>query len=137
MPFLALGVLALAMLVFVGRKPLMAKARVRFLALAFAVAALGAGVWDLLRGGWAGGAILLASAVWLAASSRSAARPAGEGMTRAEAAAMLGVAEGASSEEVQAAFRRLMLRVHPDQGGAPGLAAQLNAARALLLERNR
>jgi curved DNA-binding protein CbpA len=56
-------------------------------------------------------------------------------MARRDAAAMLGVAESASREEIDAAYRRLMRRVHPDQGGAPGLAAQLNAARAVLLKR--
>jgi hypothetical protein len=30
-----------------------------------------------------------------------------------------------------------MFRVHPDHGGAAGLAAQLNAARAVLLEARR
>ncbi len=47
---------------------------------------------------------------------------------------MLGVAPGAGRDEIEAAYRRLMLRVHPDKGGAPGLAAQLNAARAALLD---
>ena len=60
-------------------------------------------------------------------------RPEPEAMSRADAAAMLGVTETASRAEVEAAFRRLMLRVHPDQGGAAGLAAQVNAARAALL----
>lgn len=48
---------------------------------------------------------------------------------------MLGVAETASPEEIEAAYRRLMFRVHPDQGGAAGLAAQINAARSVLLGR--
>ena len=60
-------------------------------------------------------------------------RPEPETMSRADAAAMLGVAESASRAEVEAAFRRLMPRVHPDQGGAAGLAAQVSAARATLL----
>jgi curved DNA-binding protein CbpA len=42
---------------------------------------------------------------------------------------VLGVAPDADAEAVQAAYVRLMRRVHPDTGGAPGLAAQLNAAR--------
>ena len=54
-------------------------------------------------------------------------------MARADAASMLGVPETARREEVEAAYRRLMLRVHPDTGGAAGLAAQLNAAREVLL----
>jgi curved DNA-binding protein CbpA len=46
---------------------------------------------------------------------------------------MLGVAESADAETIEAAYRRLMFRVHPDMGGAAGLAAQLTAARAALL----
>jgi hypothetical protein len=53
-------------------------------------------------------------------------------MSDAEARRMLGVSPGAGSEEIEAAYRRLMKRVHPDHGGAAGLAAQLNAARAVL-----
>jgi len=58
-------------------------------------------------------------------------------MSRAEAASMLGVSETASRGEIEAAFRRLIQRVHPDRGGAPGLAAKLNAARAVLLKAGR
>lgn len=52
---------------------------------------------------------------------------------REEARAILGVREGASAEEVQAAYLRLIKLAHPDQGGTSGLAAQLNAARDVLL----
>ena len=55
-------------------------------------------------------------------------------MSRAAAASMLGVGEDAGRAEIEAAYRRLMFRVHPDQGGAAGLATQLNAARAVLLK---
>lgn len=67
---------------------------------------------------------------------RDAAPPApAEGpITRAEALAILGLAEGASEEEIRAAHRRLMRAAHPDQGGSAWLAARLNAARDLLLE---
>ena len=57
-------------------------------------------------------------------------------MDLAEARAMLGVSDSAGREEIEAAYRRLMKRVHPDHGGAPGLAIQLNAARARLLGRS-
>jgi curved DNA-binding protein CbpA len=56
-------------------------------------------------------------------------------MGRAEARSMLGVGEDATAAQIEAAYKRLMLRVHPDHGGASGLAAQLNAARAVLLKR--
>jgi DnaJ-class molecular chaperone len=48
---------------------------------------------------------------------------------------MLGVDTSASEAEIQAAYLRLMRRVHPDHGGASGLAAQLNLARDRLLGR--
>jgi curved DNA-binding protein CbpA len=56
-------------------------------------------------------------------------------MSRAEAARILGVAPDASREEVRAAYARLIRRTHPDAGGTAGLAAQLNAARDVLLGR--
>lgn len=54
-------------------------------------------------------------------------------LTRAEAFALLGLADGATVEEIRAAHRRLMRSAHPDRGGSPWLAARLNAARDLLL----
>jgi hypothetical protein len=53
-------------------------------------------------------------------------------MSEREARAMLGVDDQAGPDEIEAAYRRLIRRVHPDLGGAAGLAAQLNAARARL-----
>ncbi|MEG1030153.1 MAG: molecular chaperone DnaJ, partial [Brevundimonas sp.] len=47
---------------------------------------------------------------------------------------ILGVPADASPEVVQAAWRRLMARAHPDQGGTEGLAARVNAARDRLLK---
>jgi hypothetical protein len=132
MIFVTLGVLALAALVALGRKPLMARAPGRLAALAMAAAAVVAAAWDAMRGGWIGGSILASAALWLLTSTaRPRVRTAGMG--RAEAAATLGVSDGAGRDEIEAAYRRLMFRVHPDQGGAPGLAAQLNAARAVML----
>lgn len=46
---------------------------------------------------------------------------------------VLGVGAGASREEIIAAHRRLVAKVHPDAGGSEGLAAELNAARDTLL----
>lgn len=54
-------------------------------------------------------------------------------MTRTEALAILGLAEGASEDAIRAAHRRMMRAAHPDQGGSDWLAARLNAARDLLL----
>lgn len=53
-------------------------------------------------------------------------------MSEAEALRVLGLAPGASLEEIRAAHRRLMKRVHPDLGGSPALAAMLNAAKRRL-----
>ncbi|HYI05109.1 MAG TPA: molecular chaperone DnaJ [Reyranella sp.] len=54
-------------------------------------------------------------------------------MTRAEALAVLGLAEGASEEEVKAAHRRLIRRTHPDAGGTADLAARINRAKDVLV----
>lgn len=58
-----------------------------------------------------------------------------EGLSEAEARATLGLDADAGRAEIQAAWKRLMARVHPDQGGAEGLAARLNAARDRLLKK--
>jgi hypothetical protein len=57
-----------------------------------------------------------------------------ETMSVADACAILGVAPGASTAQIRAAYTRLMQRAHPDKGGTTGLAAQLNAARDRLLK---
>jgi hypothetical protein len=54
-------------------------------------------------------------------------------MTREEALAVLGLTEGASDEDVRAAHRRLIQRVHPDVGGSADLAARINRAKDVLL----
>jgi hypothetical protein len=53
-------------------------------------------------------------------------------MTEAEAYRILGLAPGASIEEVRAAYSRLIRRVHPDLGGSSTLAALINAAKEML-----
>ncbi len=55
-------------------------------------------------------------------------------MTRAEAADMLGVPVDAERDEIVAAHRRLIQKLHPDRGGTDYLAARLNEARDRLLE---
>ena len=78
------------------------------------------------------GAVLAASA---RRRGRTAHRAAAirSGMSRRDAASLLGVAETAGREEVLSAYGRLMRRAHPDAGGTTGLAAQLNLAREAML----
>lgn len=54
-------------------------------------------------------------------------------MTREEALAVLGLAEGATEDEIRAAHRRLIQRMHPDVGGTADLAARINRAKDVLL----
>ena len=66
-------------------------------------------------------------------TAREASPPPGQPpMTEAEAYRVLGLAPGASLEEVRTAYRRLIKRVHPDLGGSSALAALLNAAKEIL-----
>lgn len=55
------------------------------------------------------------------------------GMNRAEALAILGLAEGASREDIAAAHRALIQKLHPDRGGNDYLAAKINQAKDVLL----
>ena len=55
-------------------------------------------------------------------------------MRPSEARALLGVGTDASAEEIRAAHRRLIARVHPDTGGSAGLATRVNAARDALID---
>jgi curved DNA-binding protein CbpA len=56
-------------------------------------------------------------------------------MSRQEALRVLGLSQGASPEQVRAAHRQLIKKLHPDQGGSSFLAQQVNDAKQVLLER--
>lgn len=51
-----------------------------------------------------------------------------------EARLLLGVAPDAPADEIRAAHRRIIARVHPDAGGSEELARKINTARDLLLK---
>ncbi|MEO6340383.1 MAG: DnaJ domain-containing protein [Caulobacteraceae bacterium] len=109
-----------------------------------ALAALVGAVVAAMRSAWL--PALLLTGVFVSLSLGSRIRPAAKpgpppaprsGMSLKDAASILGVPPDASADEVQNAYVRLMRVVHPDHGGATGLAVQLNAARDLMLERLR
>ena len=68
---------------------------------------------------------------WRHSSQREAAAD-GQNMTRSEALSALGLADDATRDDVVAAHRRLIQRLHPDRGGTTYLAALLNRAKDTL-----
>jgi len=101
---------------------------------------------DECRGDDAQGATLLETYLdrrfgpdWRSAGSGAGAGGSGKSafssgaMTREEAYEILGLEAGAKEDEIQAAYHRLMKKLHPDQGGSTFLAAKINRAREILL----
>lgn len=108
----------------------------RVAATLISAALLAGGALQLSRGGWISGAALVGAGLWLTLSSRVRTVPKrAEGLDLSEAASILGVPVDATPETVNSAWRRLMGRAHPDQGGTEGLAARLNAARDRMLKK--
>ncbi len=55
-------------------------------------------------------------------------------MTREQARSILNTDENATEKEIKAAHRRIIQKIHPDQGGSDYLAAQVNRAKEVLLK---
>ena len=65
--------------------------------------------------------------------SRHAVKTSTGKMTPAEALEVLGLTGPADPDTIEEAYKRLMMKVHPDQQGSDWMAAKLNEARDLLL----
>ncbi len=57
-----------------------------------------------------------------------------KGMSRQEAADILGVDINSDADDVRTAHKRLMQKIHPDRGGSDALAKQINLAKDVLLK---
>jgi len=93
-----------------------------------------AGIFVALRGSWQIGLPMILPAVWLFVREES--RPRGRVanmMEPDEARRVLDVPPGADEQRIREAHRRLVAKVHPDQGGTAELAMRVNIARDVLL----
>lgn len=95
------------------------------------------GIFLLLRGRLVFGVALLAGAaaigLWRRARDILSPRVPLSAMSAEEALAVLGLPAGAGAEDIRAAHRALIQKLHPDKGGTAYLAAKLNQARDVLL----
>ncbi len=134
--WLALAAIAVWALVRLGRQTeRRGKGHWRVTATLFSAVLIAGAVLLAARGSWLAAAALAGAGLWLTVSSRQRApAPRTEAMTPAEARSLLGVSPDATPQQINAAWKRLMARAHPDQGGTEGLASRLNAARDRLLK---
>lgn len=138
--FLAVAA-GLGVLIWVGRGKSKQDRQLRVAAGVASLLLLVVAGFMLVHGNFPFGALTGAVAAGLAYIARGVPNPflrqspQDGSMSDAEARSVLGIGDGAGPEEITAAHRRMMGRVHPDHGGAAGLAAQVNAARDRLLGR--
>jgi hypothetical protein len=140
--YLALGAGLLWLLLFVQKeRPLLKRPEWRIGSGMMAIALFALAAFLAVRGEGILALVPLVIGLCMTAVTRlprqpraAAAEPAVGPISTAEAYAILDLKPGASREEIQAAYTRLMKLVHPDKGGGAGLAAKLNAARDRLLK---
>ena len=139
--WLALAAVAVWALVRLGRQTERAgRGHWRISATILSTALFAGAVLAASRGVWLAATGMAGAGLWLAVQSRirpvAAPRaPSAERLSEAEARSILGVSVDATPDAIQSAWRRVMARAHPDQGGTEGLAARVNAARDRLLKK--
>ncbi|MBS3960727.1 MAG: J domain-containing protein [Sandarakinorhabdus sp.] len=106
------------------------------------LALAGAGVlslWLMSRGQMVPGLVLAAATLALGFAGYMRKKVSAVPMDEIEARQILGVGLNATAEEILAAHRRIIARVHPDKFPAdeasPDLARRVNAARDMLLRK--
>lgn len=90
------------------------------------------GLFLLTKGAWLIAAPMFLPGIWLLVQE---GRRVGstQVMDPEEARRVLGVTPDTDAEGIRQAHRRLVTKVHPDQGGSAELASKVNAARDILL----
>jgi hypothetical protein len=147
MPYLLLLIALLTLLYGLYRFIMVANVKqVTALFLAAFILGIGGGLFFLAVTGRLGAALALLLTLWpiigglwlrykrTKAAGASAAPSSSGPMTRAEALDILGLTEGVTADDIRAAHKRLIAKMHPDQDGSTGLAARINAARDVLLK---